>query len=194
MVAGRVAMTNVFGAAGLAALLGHAAPAWADPPSQPIEDITEQVDATRDKAADPNKKSLLIVPIPQSSPTLGTGLTLGAGYFYNPNGSREPWITAVGVMATSNGSRALGALHKMAIANDTIRITAFAGLADVNLKYYGQGAFAAERDLYITLNENGWAGMLQAQKEVSDDLFVGAKFTFLDVTTSIHRDEPLFPD
>src|SRR5688572_30279372 len=181
MVAGRVAMTNVFGAAGLAALLGHAAPAWADPPSQPIEDITEQVDATRDKAADPKKNSLLVVPIPQSSPTLGTGLTLGAGYFYNPNGSREPWITAIGVMATSNGSRAIGALHKMAMARDTVRITAFVGLADVNLKYYGQGPIAAERDLFITLNESGWASMLQAQKEVSKNLFVGAKALYLDV-------------
>ena len=60
-------------------------------------------------------------------------------------------------MATSNGSKALGALHKMALADDSIRITAFAGLADVNLKYYGQGPIAAERDLFITLNENGWA-------------------------------------
>jgi hypothetical protein len=176
------------------ALLLNAGPARAEPPTQPIEDISEQVDATRDKTADPNKKSLLIVPIPQSSPTLGTGLTLGAGYFYNPNNSKEPWITAVGVMATSNGSRALGALHKMALADDTIRITVFAGLADVNLKYYGQGPIAADRDLFIELNEDGWATMLQGQKEVSENLFAGAKFTYLDVTTSIHREEPLFPD
>ena len=178
-------------ASGLALLT---TPASAEPPSQPIEDIADQVDATRDKTAASDKDSLLIVPIPQSSPTLGTGATLGAGYFYNPNGSREPWITAVGVMATSNGSRAIGALHKMYLAGDSIRITAFGGLADVNLKYYGQGPIAAERDLFIVLNENGWAGMLEAQKEVSENLFVGAKGLYLDVTTSIHRDEPLFPD
>jgi outer membrane protein assembly factor BamA len=193
-MARRVGLSHSFATALAMALAAHASPARADPPSQPIEDVADQVDATRDKTADPNKKSLLIVPIPQSSPTLGTGLTLGAGYFYNPNGSREPWITAIGVMATSNGSRAIGALHKMAMANDTVRITAFVGLADVNLKYYGQGPIAAERGLFITLNENGWAGMLQGQKEVSDNLFVGAKALYLDVTTSIHRDEPLFPD
>ena len=189
-----VAAARVFACVSLGALTVHSGAARAEPPTQPIEDVSEQVEATRDKDADPNKKSLLIVPIPQSSPTLGTGLTLGAGYFYNPNNSREPWITAVGVMATSNGSRALGALHKMALADDTIRITVFAGLADVNLKYYGQGPIAAQRDLFVELNENGWATMLQGQKEVSEDLFVGAKFTYLDVTTSIHRDEPLFPD
>jgi outer membrane protein assembly factor BamA len=194
MLERQVCERHGWGAAIAAALIAQASPASADPPSQPIEDVADQVDATRDKTAASDKDSLLIVPIPQSSPTLGTGLTLGAGYFYNPNGSREPWITAVGVMATSNGSRALGALHKMAMANDTIRVTAFVGLADVNLKYYGQGPVAAERDLFITLNENGWAGMLQVQKEVSDDLFVGAKGLYLDVTTSIHRDEPLFPE
>jgi outer membrane protein assembly factor BamA len=190
------AMTAVRRAAygALGAFLVSGGTALAEPPTQPIEDISDQVDATRDKGADPNKKSLLVVPIPQSSPTLGTGLTLGAGYFYNPNGSKEPWITAVGAMATSNGSRALGALQKMTLADDSIRITAFAGLADVNLKYYGQGAFAAERDLFIELNEDGWATMLQGQKEVSKNLFAGLKFVYLDVTTSIHRDEPLFPD
>jgi hypothetical protein len=194
IMARRVDLGRGLGTALAAALVAQSSPALADPPSQPIEDIADQVDATRDKTADPNKNSLLIVPIPQSSPTLGTGATLGAGYFYNPNGSREPWITAIGVMATSNGSRAIGVLHKMAMADDTIRITAFAGLADVNLKYYGQGPVAAERDLFIVLNEDGYAAMLQAQKEVSDNLFVGAKALYLDVTTSIHRDEPLFPD
>src|SRR5436190_1971825 len=139
MVASRVAAARLFAGASLGALALQAGPALAEPPTQPIDDISEQVEATRDKDADPDKDSLLIVPIPQSSPTLGTGLTLGAGYFYNPNHSKEPWITAVGVMATSNGSRALGALHKMALSHDTIRITAFAGLADVNPKFYGQG-------------------------------------------------------
>ncbi len=190
----KVHLGRGLGGALAAALAAHSSAAWADPPSQPIDDIAEQVDATRDKTADAKKNSLLVVPIPQSSPTLGTGATLGAGYFYNPNGSKEPWITAVGVMATSNGSRAIGALQKMYLAGDSIRITAFAGFADVNLKYYGQGPIAAERDLFIVLNENGWAGMLEAQKEVSDHLFVGAKALYLDVTTSIHRDEPLFPD
>lgn len=194
MSARKVDLGHGLGVAFAAALTVQATPARADPPSQPIEDIADQVDATRDKTADPKKNSLLIVPIPQSSPTLGTGATLGAGYFYNPNGSKEPWITAIGVMATSNGSRAIGALQKMALAGDRIRITAFAGLADVNLKYYGQGPIAAERDLYITLNEEGWAAMLQGQYEVSDNLFVGAKGLYLDVTTSIHRDEPLFPE
>src|SRR6478609_2897236 len=194
MGARRVGLGHGFGAALAVALAAQASSAWAEPPTQPIEDISEQVDATRDKTADPNKNSLLIVPIPQSSPTLGTGLTLGAGYFYNPNGSHEPWITAAGVMATSNGSKAFGVLHKMALAHDSVRITAFAGLADVNLKFYGQGPIAAERDLFITLNEKGWAAMLQGQYEVSNNLFVGAKGLYLDVTTSIHRDEPLFPD
>src|SRR6478735_1569945 len=107
MVGRWVGLGRGFCAASAVAILAHAAPAWADPPSQPIDDIADEIDATRDKTADPDKNSLLIVPIPQSSPTLGTGLTLGAGYFYNPNGSHEPWITAAGVMATSNGSKAL---------------------------------------------------------------------------------------
>jgi len=182
--------------AAAAAVIAYAGPALADAPLEPIDKVAEQVDVTRDKEKEPeeDKNSLLIVPIPQSSPTLGTGLTLGAGYFYNPNGSKEPWITAVGAMATTNGSKATGVLHKMYLANDTVRITAFAGLADVNLKYYGQGPIAAERDLFITLNIDGYALMLQGQKELAKDLFIGAKFAYLDAGTSIHRENPLFPD
>src|SRR5678815_5686524 len=85
MVARGVAAARLLLCVSLGALALHPGPALAEPPTQPLDDISEQVEATRDKEADPDKDSLLIVPIPQSSPTLGTGLTLGAGYFYNPN-------------------------------------------------------------------------------------------------------------
>lgn len=81
------------------------------------------------------KSDLLIVPIPQSSPSLGTGLTLGAGLFYNPNGSKEQSTTGGAVMATSNGSWALGAGHKMFWGEDRFKLTAFAGYGDVNLRF-----------------------------------------------------------
>ena len=57
MVARRVGLGQGFGTALAAVLAFQASPARADPPSQPIEDIAEQVDATRDKTADANKNS-----------------------------------------------------------------------------------------------------------------------------------------
>ena len=135
----------------------YSTPLLAASPPEPGKEMKEELEGVAEIAADAEadkKKSrdLLVVPIPQVSPSIGTGLTLAAALFYNPNQSKEPWITGVGFMHTSNGSWAVGAMHKMALSNDRIRATAFAGYADVNVDFFGIGPGAGDRDLSIELN------------------------------------------
>jgi outer membrane protein assembly factor BamA len=136
------------------------------------------------------KSDLLVVPIPMSSPSLGTGLTLGAAMFYNPNGSKEPWTTGGALMVTSNGSRAVGLGHKMFLREDKFKLTAFAGYADVNLRFYGVGPLAGELNKSVDINERGFVGFLDPQVRVAPSLYLGMRLLMLDLTTSLRREQP----
>jgi outer membrane protein assembly factor BamA len=163
----------------------------------PSKDLSEQLDKVGDARKEAEKKKsrdVLIVPIPHSSPSLGSGLTLMAGVFYNPNKSPEPWLTGIGAMYTSNKSWAIGVAHKMALANDRFRIVGFGGIANVNVNFYGIGPGAGDRDLAIKLNEKGFAGVVQGQMRLADHIYLGPRFEYLSLTTSIKREKPLFPD
>lgn len=161
-------------------------------PANDLSDQVEQANAATEAAH--KSRDLIIVPIPHSSPALGSGLTLVAGLFYNPNKSPEPWITGAGAMYTSNKSKALGIAHKMSLANDGFRLIGFAGYADVNMRFYGIGPDAGERGLSIKLNEKGFAGVLQGQARIFDHLYLGPRVQFLKLESSVLREKPLFPD
>ena len=150
-----------------------------------------------DEEEEEGGSDLIIVPIPKSSPSLGFGITLVGAMFYNPNNSPEPWISGVGVMRTTNGSQALGFMHKMALADDKFRFTGFAGYADVNVDFFGIGPDAGERGTSIELNEKGLAFIAQGQMRLFDHFYVGPRLLYVDLSTSINRpepDDPLFPD
>lgn len=148
----------------------------------------EAIPAERAEPPGP-KADLLVVPIPMSSPSLGTGLTLGAAMFYNPNGSKEPWTTGGAIMATSNGSKAVGLGHRMFLKDDKFKLTAFAGYADVNLRFFGVGPLAGELNRSIDINEKGFIGLLDPQVRVAPHFYLGMRLLMLDLTTSLRGEQ-----
>jgi outer membrane protein assembly factor BamA len=170
-----------------------------DPGRELSDNLTTVSDYTEPRGAEDDeeekkKRDLIIVPIPQSSPSLGSGITLVGAMFYNPNNSPEPWISGIGVMRTSNGSKAIAAMHKMALSDDKFRLIAFAGYADVNIDFFGIGPSAGDRGRSIELNEKGLAVIVQGQMRVWNNVYFGPRLIYVDLSTSINREEPLFPD
>src|SRR5918994_1478839 len=45
---------------------------------------------------------IVVVPIPLSNPTLGSGLTLASALLYTPGTGSHPWVTGVGAMYTDS--------------------------------------------------------------------------------------------
>jgi outer membrane protein assembly factor BamA len=158
------------------------------------EGVTTVNGVAANKAAPDTKSDLLIVPIPQSSPSLGTGLTLGGGLFYNPNGSKEPWTTGGAVMATSNGSWAIGAGHKMFWGKDKYKLTAFAGYGDVNLRFYGVGPVAGELNKSVDINDTGFIAFVDPQIRVAPNFYLGVRALYLDLQIRLRRDQELPPE
>jgi outer membrane protein assembly factor BamA len=183
-------------------LLAHAPDLAASPQATPTvqEAVTTMEGVARDRTdraapeEDAGKADLIVVPIPQSSPSLGAGITLGGALFYNPNGSKEPWTSGAAIMATSNGSMALGVGHRMFLGQDRFKLTAFLGYGDVNLRFYGVGPAAGELNKSVDISERGLIAFVDPQVRIAPNFYVGLRALALNLQTSLRRDQPEDPD
>ncbi len=119
-------------------LLCFAHPAWSE---TDIQDTRPGIapDIREDKAALSFKDGdFVVVPIPISGPTLGTGLVGGAAYFY-PQSEEEKKIepasvTGLGGMYSSNDSVAAALFHQGYWGRNKWRFTGGIGAASVNIE------------------------------------------------------------
>jgi hypothetical protein len=159
-----------------AALLPNAASAQSDN-ERPIDDVTDEI-VTAKSASDS-----IIVPVPLSNPTLGTGGALAWAKFYEPAGSGEPWVTGAGALLTSSGNKGIAGLHRMSLHNDHLRIQGIASYSQLDLKFFGIGADAGDRGIPIAIRQNNFGVRAQALMEVSSHLYAGARIQYMNVKT-----------
>ena len=85
----------------------------------PSSSADEDADKQDKKAAHPHR-DLLIVPLPLSRPSTGTGLALGAVMFQNPKHEPQQWVTGAGALYTDKGAKGLAFFHSMSLGQDRI--------------------------------------------------------------------------
>jgi outer membrane protein assembly factor BamA len=166
--------------------------AGAQSESQVTSEQIERAGTLAGNAADAKeegKPSFVALPIPLSDPTVGTGITLIGAALYNPNHSARPWVTGGGAMFTNNGSRAFGAAQQASFWQDRLRVIAFVGQADLNLRFYGVGAAAGDRQISVPIGEDGRILLLQGLYGVTEDLFVGLRVLDLRLKTTVDPQE-----
>lgn len=168
---------------------------------QPIAEVRDELEtlprarsATEEPEPKAKKADLLVVPIPLTNPALGTGAMLTGVVFYNPNDAPQPWISGVGVMATSTGTKGAGAFHSMSLDHDRFRFLVFAGYADAKLKFYGIGADAGARGVHVDLEDKGLGGLAQAQVRLANHLYGGVRLEYLNVDSTAEIPHPNYPD
>lgn len=140
------------------------------------------------------KADILAVPLPITSPVLGTGIVVAGIAFYNPNGAPSPWISGAAAMKTSNGNWLLGGFHSMSLDDDRVRISGLVGTGKLVSSYYGIGPDAGDRDVSVKLDERFTAIRFQGQMRVADNLYAGARFLFADVNAEQREPDAAYPD
>jgi len=149
--------------------------------------------ATKDHKS--GKPSFVAMPIPQSNPALGNGLAVGALLLYEPKGSGGVWTSGIGGLYTDTDSWGVAVFQKAHFREDRFRLTAGAGYADMNLKFYGIGAGAGERDISIDLNQSGTFVLAQGLYRLRQNVYVGAQYRLLQVDTTLDAPPPpAYPD
>lgn len=130
------------------------------------------------------KTNFVVLPIPQSNPALGSGLTLVGLALYNPNESERPWISGVAVMKAGSSSM-VGIVQQASFMQNRLRVVGGIGHADLDLKFYGIGTAAGDRGVSIPLNQVGTGGMIQALYQVGDHWFLGLRYQNVHLKSSM---------
>lgn len=156
---------------------------------------TDSMSATDDMAVSTNavahskeestkKVNYVALPIPQSNPALGTGLTVIGMALYNPNESDRPWVTGVAAMKAGD-STAFGIVQQANLLQNNLRLLAVAGRADLDLKFYGVGSAAGSRDVYLPMEQQGTGGLLQALYHVGNRWFLGLRYQNMRIKSTL---------
>ena len=144
-----------------------------------FEDETELLESLDDE----KKNEIVVAPIPIVNPTFGAGLALGGMYLYQLDETSQPSFTAAAGAYTDSESYAFAVGQAAYFKDDAWKIKALAGAFDVNVRYYGTGRILGDRDIYVPLNQEGWAAGVRSLRRIKGDWYVGLQYWFLRITS-----------
>jgi outer membrane protein assembly factor BamA len=127
------------------------------------------------------------MPIPIVNPTIGHGLAIAGltTFRLDPDDKVSPRSTVgVGVGYTDTQSYAFGATTSLYLDEDRYRVDATAGYGNANIKFYGIGTNSPFRDNPVDFGIRGLFGSANARARVTDRLYVGPLYKYLDATAT----------
>lgn len=188
-------MSRSAGIPGLACALALCGSGAASAQVLPAKDMVDQAQTLT--PADPqgteamkSGSDIVVAPIPVSNPAFGTGLAAAGVLFYNPNQSKDPWISGVGGGYTSSKTWGVGAFHRMQLGHDRYRVMAFAGYGDAHLDFYGIGPEAGAAGVSVEMNDKAFVGLADAQyqpftKGFLRHVYVGLRVFYLGMDSRL---------
>ena len=136
-----------------------------------------------------NNSSFLIVPIPISNPTVGSGGGLATAMFFKTDEDSKSSFIGAGSFYTGNGSWGAATLGDISFDEGRYHARGTAGYANVNYDFYGTRATNPGDLQHVSLNQSG--GLFQSVFEgrVAQDFYVGGKLRYLTVKTKFNSPE-----
>src|SRR4026207_570064 len=131
-----------------------------------------------DDENEPREKrgSLVIAPIPISSPAFGSGLLIISGYVFKFNErdqvSPPSWLGAAGVF-TNNGSRGLALGGRLYLSENKYQTTFAAIKGRANLDFFGIGRIPCRSPVSVPLQMEGTIFFGELLRNVGRNIFVG---------------------
>jgi len=129
---------------------------------EPIDQETQPEQASenprQEKTTKEKRGSLIVAPIPISSPAIGSGVVLAGGYIFTPRKSdkvSQPSTIAGAVLITDNGSRAWGLGGEFYLKQDTYHITTIYFRGNINYDFYGTGTASGDVGQKLPLKQTG---------------------------------------
>ncbi len=171
---------------------------WCQTTGTPAEQQTElanqtpaSTDQTKKKSADPSKQAqspaqkkpkrgrFVIAPIPISSPAVGSGLVLVAGYVFKVNQDDKlspPSVVGLAAAFTNNGSRGGGIGGRLYFKENTYQTTFVAAKGRINFDFFGIGRRPNEPPISVPLQIDGEVFFGEFLRNVWKDVFVGGRY------------------
>jgi hypothetical protein len=134
------------------------------------------------------RDNLVVVPIPMSDPTFGTGLILGGGYFYPQTAAEKAAqpasFTAGAIGYTTNDSWVIGAMQKNYWAEDKWRFVAVGGYADFKLELYAPDS-ENPRGTAVDWKVRGGFFQTTLHRRLGGRWYGGVLLRYLDITQDL---------
>ena len=165
----------------------------------PKDDETNPADKKADPQDDQNKKSekrgsLIIAPIPISSPAFGSGLLIISGYVFKLNESDQKsppsWLGGSGIF-TNNGSRGLALGGRLYLQENKYQTTFAVVKGRANLDFFGIGRIPGRSPISVPLRMEGSIFFGEVMRNVGRNIFIGPRYQFRKLTAGI--DGPATP-
>lgn len=149
------------------------------------EATASEINRTVEATAAVSGREFVVMPIPVSNPSIGSGLALAAMALYAPDEGSPPWASGVGAVYTDSGSWAVGVFQKANLSADRIRLTLAAGTGDFHLDFYGVGADAGSRDVSVAIEQATDFASGRLLFRIGNHAYVGALFRYMAVSASL---------
>ncbi len=151
-------------------------PATAQPATKSPASTTPQK-TTNAKPGKPKRGQLVVAPIPISSPAVGSGLVLAAGYVFklNQNDKLSP-PSVVGLVGafTSSGSRGGGIGGRLYFSENKYQTTFALAKGRVNFDFFGIGRIPGRDPISVPLKMGGTVFFGEFMRNVGQRHFCGA--------------------
>lgn len=152
----------------------------------PDQDAKKDDDNGSDKK--PKRGSLIIAPIPITSPAFGSGLILGVGYVFkldrDDKSSPPSTIGAAGVY-TSSGSRGLALGGRFYFSENKYQAAFAFGKGRANYDFYGIGRVPGTEGAVVEMKQSGSVFFAEFMRNFGKKIFVGPRYQYRKLTASL---------
>jgi len=149
------------------------------PESASAQSDLHQSEPEKKQKESSRRGTLVVAPLPISSPALGTGIVPVVGYIFKLQKSDMVSLpSAIGGagLITDNGSRAFAAFADLFMMSNTYRVTGMYAYGNLNYDLYGIGIGAGDAGRKLPLQQKGQVFRGEILRRIKWDLFVGARF------------------
>jgi hypothetical protein len=127
----------------------------------------------------PKRGQLVLAPIPTTSPAVGAGLVLVAGYVFHLNEKDQkspPSVVGVVGAFTSNGSRGGGVGGRLYFDENRYQTTVAFGKGQINYDFFGIGRLPNRPPISVPLHQEGRFFFGEFMRNVGKKIFIGPRY------------------
>ena len=162
----------------------------------PTPDEVDPPTDKQDNDAKPEKEkrgSLVIAPIPISSPAFGSGLLLITAYVFKFNKedqvSPASWV-GLATAFTNNGTRGLASGAKLYLDENKYQTTFAVMKGRANLDFFGIGRIPGRAPVKVPLSIDGSIFFGEVLRNVGKNIFIGPRYQYRRLTVRLDGERP----
>ena len=144
--------------------------------------------SSSDQPEKPKRGSLILAPIPITSPALGSGLILGVGYIFKLKQSdslSRPSSVGAAFAFTSNGTRGGVVAANLNFGENKYQATVAFGSGRANYEFYGVGRVPGQPAVSVLIKQSGGAFFGEFMRNFGKKIFIGPRYQYRKLAASV---------